>query len=153
MIILKCLLIGLGLLCLPVVWFCRSLFLGSTSGVREFKELEDMGIESHARLTYLEPFGTRGYASAVYEIEVPGGDNVRKETGVTVTPDLVIGDAYPIVRHHQLPTRSYVGTMEEVVDWRKTHERAAAGAKRLGRIAAALAVASLASGVLIIALL
>ncbi|MER5872841.1 hypothetical protein [Streptomyces sp. NPDC002044] len=153
MIILKCLLIGLGLLCLPVALFCRSLFLGSTSGVREFRELEDMGVESHARLTHLEPFGTRGYASAVHEIEVPDGDNVRKQSGVNITPDLVIGGTYPIVRHHRFPTQSYVGTMEEVVDWRKTHEKAAAVAKRLGLTAAALAVLSLVSGVLIIALL
>lgn len=103
---LVCLL--LGLLTWPSIYSTRSL-------VRRLKELEDVGIETEARVvSLLQGDGNPPRARATLEVDVPGGDNVRKAHWMPLTPALLVGSPYPIVRHHQFPSQFEPGTKTDL---------------------------------------
>ncbi|MEV7614516.1 hypothetical protein [Streptomyces sp. NPDC089799] len=131
MVILTCVLIFFGFASLTSSFVIFGRMVKDTlHHLREVSELDENGVVTEAVLTHLEPSGARGFASAVYEYEGPGGRPFSQRSGVQVTPDLMIGNSYPIVRHHQFPSRFRVGTKEDVAGLRRRQEKFLSGVRR-----------------------
>jgi hypothetical protein len=126
MIAVKIALVILGLvpLCLGVMVLLT--IPSSRSLARRLKELEDFGIETEAQVVSLRP-GNEGSprAHATLVVEVSGGDSVRKAHWVPLTPLLVVGGSYPIVRHHQFPGEFEPGTKAGLARKRQHEETVA----------------------------
>ncbi|MFH8473636.1 hypothetical protein [Streptomyces sp. NPDC018000] len=107
-------LIGFAVVSVPAFVFCLMLMQGTREELKKMTELNETGIEVQARLVSLVPFGTKGYAHALYEFEGPNGETVRHQKGATAGPAHVVGDTYPLVHHPQRTNRLHMGTKKTV---------------------------------------
>lgn len=98
----------------PVFIFGLLHMSGERGELKKMTELSESGIEAQARLVGLEPFGTRGYANAVYEFQSPGGATVRHNQGVNFGAAHVVGHTYPLVHAPHDMKRLHMGTMSTV---------------------------------------
>jgi len=97
--------------------FGLMLMSGERAELRKMTELYESGVEVRAELVSLVPFGSNGYAHAVYTWQSPEGSG-RYQTGASVGPAHVVGRSYPLVflprntKHVHLGTK--VATRREV---------------------------------------
>lgn len=124
----------------PLCIFSLMLMSGEGAELKKMKELSESGIEVQARLVSLVPFGTRGYAHAVYEFESPGGGTARHQSGATVGPAYVVGDSYPLVHHPENTKRLHMGTMSTVRRERRSRQSSVRGARRTALLSVAAGV-------------
>lgn len=115
--------------------------LGERNELKRMTELDDNGIAVQARLVGLMPFGTKGYAHAVYEFEGPNGETLRHQQGAVAGPAYVVGDTYPLVHVPQRAKHVHMGTEATVRKERRNRAGYVKSAQRL-------ALVSLAAGVL-----
>ncbi|MFI8916538.1 hypothetical protein ACIGW4_33695 [Streptomyces sp. NPDC053513] len=128
--------------------FGLMLISGEGAELKKMTELYESGVEVRAELVSLVPFGSNGYARAVYAWESPEGSG-RYQTGANVGPAHVVGRSYPLVflprntKHVHLGTKT--ATRREVKRRRK-YRRDARRMVLLGFTAGALATVGLVLG-------
>ncbi|MEU4126805.1 MULTISPECIES: DUF3592 domain-containing protein [Streptomyces] len=130
----------------PVFLFGLMLMSGERGELKKMTELSESGIEVQASLVGLQPFGTRGYASAVYEFQSPSGATVRHSKGVNFGAAHVVGQKYPLVHAPHDMKRLHMGTMSTVRQERgrrKGYLRGAQWTVLLAFVAGALATVGL----------
>lgn len=84
----------------------------------------------------LVPFGTNGYASAVYEWQSPEGSG-RHQKGANVGHAHVVGQSYPLVFDPQNTRRVHLGTKVAVRRERKRRQGYVRNAQRMTLLALA----------------
>ncbi|MFD6417052.1 hypothetical protein [Streptomyces sp. NPDC060194] len=139
--ILRAVLILLGAGCFYLAYTYISVLPSERAEARRFRSLEEDGVAVQARLVSLQARPGDARASAVFELDVPGGDNVRGRRSVRVTPDLRVGGLHPAVRHRQFPDRFELGTAADMARIRRHHESAPRTALRWSATAIALGTA------------
>ncbi|MFF8837571.1 hypothetical protein [Streptomyces sp. NPDC015130] len=92
--------------------------------------LEEDGIEVQARLVALTHAPGDRTAAAVFSLDIPGGDTVRRRESVPLTSELRVGDPYPAIRHPQFPERMWTGDRASLERSRRHHENAPRSALR-----------------------
>ncbi|MFF3014963.1 hypothetical protein [Streptomyces sp. NPDC057939] len=109
-------LVLMGFVALSVLVFVFALLWmqGERDNLKRAKELEEIGLEAQAHLTYLQPIRDTGTVSVEYTFRGPNGDEGRYRTGMKVSPVHVLGNTYPLVHHPRLVNRVQMGTMKEV---------------------------------------
>lgn len=123
-----------------------ALMKGEGSELKKMTELYESGVEVRAELVSLVPFGTRGYASAVYAWQSPQGSG-RFSKGASVGPAHVVGQRYPLVFDPRNIRRVHLGTKVAVGRERRRRRGYVRNAQRmalLSTVVGALAAAGLA---------
>ncbi|MFG2296586.1 hypothetical protein [Streptomyces sp. NPDC048603] len=140
-------LIGYAALSVAVFFFALMWVWGEQDNVKKATELDEIGIEVQAYLTYLEPIRDTTTARVVYTFRGPNGEEGRHQTGVSISPVHVVGNTYPLVHHPRLLNRLQMGTKKTVRKVRQDREAELKSAKRLALtsfVVCALAVGGLA---------
>ncbi|MFF8830815.1 hypothetical protein [Streptomyces sp. NPDC015131] len=109
---------------------------GEAVELKKMTELYESGVEVRAELVSLVPFGTRGYASAVYAWQSPEGSG-RYQTGASVGHAHVVGQSYPLVFDPQNTRRVRLGTKVAVRRERKRRQGYVRDAQRMALLALA----------------
>jgi len=122
-------LVGFAVLSAPVFLFALMWMQGERDSLKKATELEEIGIEVQAYLTYLEPIRNTGSVRVVYEFRGPNGETGRHQTGMGVSPVHVVGNTYPLVHHPRLMDRVHMGTMKAVRKERRVRARFVRAAK------------------------
>ncbi|MFF8387314.1 hypothetical protein ACF053_27235 [Streptomyces kanasensis] len=107
---------------------------GEGAELKKMTELYESGVEVQAELVGLAPFGTNGYASAVYEWLSPEGSG-RYQTGAKVGHAHVVGQRYPLVFDPRNIKRVHLGTKVAVRRERKRRQGYVRSAQRMALLA------------------
>ncbi|MEV6552017.1 DUF3592 domain-containing protein [Streptomyces sp. NPDC051597] len=103
---------------------------GEGEELKKMTELYESGVEVRAELVSLVPFGTNGYASAVYEWQSTEGSG-RHQTGVNAGHAHVVGHSYPLVFNPHNTRRVHLGTKVAVRRERKRRQDSVRNARRM----------------------
>ncbi|MFF8806104.1 hypothetical protein [Streptomyces omiyaensis] len=148
MVIVRVVLFLLGAGAYYMVYSYLSVLPGERARAEQLRSLEEDGIEVQARLVALTSAPGDHTASAVFALDVPGGDTVRQRKSVPLTPELRVGDPYPAIRHRQFPEHLWIGDRASLERSRRHHENAprsalrwSAGAVAIGTLLVLTAVA------------
>jgi hypothetical protein len=117
-------------------FFGLMLIKGEGAELKKMTELYESGVEVRAELVSLVPFGTNGYASAVYEWQSPEGSG-RHQKGASVGHAHVVGQSYPLVFDPQNTRRVHLGTKVAVRRERKRRQGYVRNAQRMALLALA----------------
>ncbi|MGW0606722.1 hypothetical protein [Streptomyces sp. NPDC002644] len=130
MVIVQGLLFLLGTGAYYMVYSYISVLPGERAKAKRLRSLEEAGIPVEARLVAMTPLPGERTVSAVFAVDVPGGDTVRQRQSVPLTPELRVGGPYPAIRHRQFPERLWIGDRGSLERSRRHHENAPRSALR-----------------------
>lgn len=112
-------------------FFSLMLMRGEGAELKRMTKLNESGAEVRAKLVNLVPFGTNGYANAVYEWQSPEGSG-QHHRGVNVGHAHVVGQRYPLVFDPRNTKCVHLGTQVAV---RRECKRLKRQVRRMRRMA------------------